>query len=226
MSIIIILLLVLFSGSLLAKAESGQAPGYNFAGINDSDQLFEGIQAMISYANPTVIGSSSFSLEGLMLSSSYTWVETGWVKDNNPKDNRPPMQEPYGFLENRQNNNYTYTYFPISHYSHSYKLVYVGQTADYRYVYACYCDGIWEAKGYVYSQDMYPEAKGEVCNSTSSYTQMGPASISNLQLKYADSWVLWQNSYPTLHTEYFENNPPYSLTILNLNYNIYNKSQN
>ncbi|MGC8789832.1 hypothetical protein [Caldisericum sp.] len=208
----------------LVEGASGQAPGYNFAGINDSDKFFTGIQSSISYANPNVIGSQSFSLEGLMLkdatSSPYSWVEAGWVKDN-----RYSMTMPYGFLENKQGSSYTYTYFTISPSTHNYKLVYVGQTADYRYVYACYYDGVWEARGFVYSQDLFPEAKGEVYNSTSSYSQMGPASISNIQLLHSGSWILWQNSYPTLHTGYFENNPPYHLTILNLFYNIYNTFQ-
>ncbi len=221
-----ILLFVILVGLSTAKAITRETSAYYFAGINDSDKFFEGIQSIISYANPNVIGNESFSLEGLMLcddadpNNTESWVETGWVKDN-----RYNMSSPWGFLENKQLNTFTYTYFGITPHSHNYKLMYVGQTADHRYVYACYYDGVWEARGFLYSETTCPEVHGEVLRSPSSnpYTQMGPASFSNIKLLHIGSWNLWCNSYPTLHTETFSDNP-YSLTIFNRYYNIANST--
>jgi len=71
-------------------------------------------------------------------------------------------------------------------------------------------------------QDLWPQAKGEVYNSTTSYSDMGPASLSNIQLRWSGSYFPWKNQYPTLHTSAFADSP-YQLIIFNEFYNISNR---
>jgi len=52
--------------------------------------------------------------------------------------------------------------------------------------------------GIMAEQDLWPQAKGEVYNSTTSYSDMGPASLSNIQLRWSGSYFPWKNQVPYL----------------------------
>lgn len=200
-------------------ARSGK---YSFAGIHIEDAMdYDGIKATISYANPNLVSNNDFSGECIALvDSGDFWVEVGWMKD-------PYLSiatSPVAFFENMVARNQI-RYYGITPTTHTYELVFVGRRADNSAVFRFYLDGnLMEGTGIMGPQYLDPEAKGEVFNTTASYSDMEPASISNIQLRWRGSYYLWKDQYPTLHTSAFAY-PPYQLFIFDKYYNISNKKQ-
>lgn len=220
--ILTIFILICFFLTITYTIVSGSTSGVHYyAGINIASLNYDGIQATISYANPTLATTHDFSGEWIGLGAdSSNWVQGGWMKDANFG-----MSQPLAYLENVVNGNRSVYFYSISPSSHNYKLEFVGRRADYMAVFRLYIDGqVANPAGIVYAQYLMPEATGEVFNNSSSYSQMGPASLSNIQLRYANQYVLWKDQYPTQNTQAFQY-PPYQLLIFNKYYNIGNRLQ-
>lgn len=224
--IIIILFIALITSAflqitLLSKnCFANTNSGYSFAGINNSNNEFDGIEADISYANPTLAAPNDFSSENISLVDNDTfWVEVGWVKDPDKK-----VYSTEAFFENIVATQQVY-YCPISQQTHNYKVVFVGRRADYNTVFRFYLDNnLMTGTGLMGPQYLRPEAKGEVYNSTNQYSDMGPANISNLKLRYLGEFQLWRDQYPTLNTNAFTSSP-YRLIIFNFYYNFANNKE-
>jgi len=223
---IIILFIILIAFALLhiilpsKNCFANTISGYTFDGINNSNNEFDGIEADISYANPTLAAPNDFSSENISLVDNDTfWVEVGWVKDPNKK-----VYSTEAFFENIVATQQVY-YYPISQQTHNYKVVFVGRRADYNAVFRFYLDNnLMYGAGLMGPQYLRPEAKGEVYNSTNRYSDMGPANISNLKLRYSGEFSLWKNQYPTLNTNVFTH-PPYRLIFFNLFYHFANNKE-
>ncbi|BAL80208.1 hypothetical protein CSE_00820 [Caldisericum exile AZM16c01] len=193
---------------------------YSFAGVQISAMNYDGIKATISYANPNLVSNNDFSGENISLADNNgSWVEVGWMKDPNKG-----AYSPMAFLENMVVND-TIIFYSLTPTTHTYELVFVGRRTDNSAVFRFYLDGnLMYGTGIMAPQDLWPQAKGEVYNTTASYSDMGPASISNIQLRYAGSYVFWKDQYPTLNTTTFAY-LPYQLFIFDKYYNIGNKKQ-
>jgi len=193
---------------------------YSFAGVQISAMNYDGIKATISYANPNLVSNNDFSGENISLADNNgSWVEVGWMKDPNKG-----AYSPMAFFENMVVND-TIIFYSLTPTTHTYELVFVGRRADNSAVFRFYLDGnLMDGTGIMAPQYLWPQGKGEVYNTTASCSDMGPASISNIQLRYAGSYVFWKDQYPTLNTTTFAY-PPYQLFIFDKYYNISNKKQ-